>query len=182
MSLHLVRVGAMGHVGRFMSSDATSYPRATQVIVRTRRGLEIGQVLAPPDHSSETRQRDGTILRGMTIQDQLLAARLEKNKHEAFEACRNRLSDLDNPATLIDVEHLFDGRSLFFYFLGEISPDIERITAELAELYEAKVKFRRFADAVTNGCGPGCGTEDAEGGCTNCVTCAVRGACNGEAS
>ncbi len=79
----------------------------------------------------------------------------------------------------MDVEHLFDGRTLWFYFLGEITPELSSITDELAELYEAQVQFRRFAETLTAGCGPGCGTEDAQGqGCQSCGTgCAIAGAC-----
>ena len=80
---------------------------------------------------------------------------------------------------LIDVEHLFDGQSLYFYFLGDVGPATEQLTAELAELYSAAVKFDQFTDTLVNGCGPNCGTADAEGGgCgTSCVSCAVAGAC-----
>jgi hypothetical protein len=87
---------------------------------------------------------------------------------------------LQLPAVLMDVEHLFDGQTLLFYFLGEITPELEALTDELAELYELHVQFRRFAEAVTTGCGPGCGTEAATGGgCTSCGTgCAVAGACS----
>ena len=45
---HLVRVGAMGQVGRFAAVDAVRYPRHSRVIVRTRRGLEMGDVLRRP--------------------------------------------------------------------------------------------------------------------------------------
>jgi hypothetical protein len=38
----------MGQVGRFAAVDAVRYPRHCRVIVRTRRGLEIGDVLAGP--------------------------------------------------------------------------------------------------------------------------------------
>ena len=50
---------------------------------------------------------------------------------------------------------------------------------ELAELYEAEVQIRRFAETLTNGCGPGCGTDEATGGgCGSCSTgCAVAGTC-----
>jgi cell fate regulator YaaT (PSP1 superfamily) len=167
----------MGSVGGYTSADATVFPRQARVIVRTRRGLEIGEVLAPPSGDAFSNASEGVILRGMTAQDHLLAARLETNKDEAFAACAERLAELDADATLIDVEHLFDGRSLIFYFLGDVTPTIERITGELAETYESKVQFRNFADAVTNGCGPNCGTEDAEGGCQSCVSCAVSVAC-----
>ena len=175
---HLVRVGVMGHVGRFYAADATRYPRDSKVIVRTQRGLEVGEILSPPGSDVSGAEPDGAILRGMTPEDHLLAARLEKNKNGAFEACTQQLAKLDTAATLVDVEHLFDGKMLFFYFLGEVTREIEQLTSQLAEIYEAKVKFRNFTDAVTNGCGPNCGTEDAEGGCTSCVTCAVAGACS----
>ena len=38
----------MGQVGRFAAVDAVRYPRRSRVIVRTRRGLEMGEVLCPP--------------------------------------------------------------------------------------------------------------------------------------
>jgi cell fate regulator YaaT (PSP1 superfamily) len=173
---HLVRVGALGHVGRFTAVDAVRYPRHARVVVRTGRGLELGEVLAGPE-GADTGPADGSILRGVTLEDQLLAARLEMNRQAACEACTARLVEMGSPAVLLDVEHLFDGQTLLFYFLGEMTPELEALTAELAELYEAQVQFRRFADAVSEGCGPGCGT-DAAAGCKTCVTgCAVAGAC-----
>ena len=45
--MHLVRVGNLGHVGRFASAEALRYPRRARVVVRTRRGLEVGEVLSP---------------------------------------------------------------------------------------------------------------------------------------
>src|SRR5471032_697032 len=135
---HLVRVGALGHVGRFTAVDAVRYPRYSRVVVRTGRGLELGEVLDPPANSAEEERADGSILRGLTIEDQLLEARLEKNRQAAYEACAARLSELSLPATLMDVEHLFDGQTLLFYFLGEMTPELEALTQELAELYETQ--------------------------------------------
>ena len=77
----------------------------------------------------------------------------------------------------MDVEHLFDGASLYFYFLGEVTSQIEAITRELADAYDSKVQFRQFADAVERGCGPDCGTEAAEGCGTGCSSCAIASAC-----
>ena len=47
--LHLLRVGAMAHVGWFRSTDAVRYPRGARVIVRTARGMERGEVLGHDD-------------------------------------------------------------------------------------------------------------------------------------
>lgn len=177
---HLVRVGAMGQVGRFAAVDSVRYPRHSRVIVRTRRGLEIGDVLAPPDDRDDGRTfADGDLLRGMTVEDDLLYARLEKHRHEAYEACAKLLAEHKLPAVLVDVEHLFDGQGLFFYFLGDVPANVERYTERLAEAYETKVQFRKFAETLIEGCGPGCGTEEArgQGGCDACTSCAVAGAC-----
>ncbi len=167
-------------MGRFTSVDAVSYPRDAKVIVRTSRGLEAGEILGPAEDTTLRGATDGSILRGMTDADDLLKSRLEKNRQQAIDACTARLSERKINATLLDIEHLFDGRSLFFYFLGEVTPEIESITAELAEVYDAAAQFRKFSETLAEGCGPGCGTDEApgHGGCTLCATaCAVSGAC-----
>jgi cell fate regulator YaaT (PSP1 superfamily) len=169
----------MGHVGRFTAVDAVRYPRTARVIVRTSRGLEIGEVLSQAADAPPPGQSDGSILRRMTIEDQLLEARLERNRQEAFAACAQRIRELGVGAALVDVEHLFDGRSLVFYFLGDVPAEVEAVTAELAEVYDAAVQFRKFTDTVAEGCGPGCGTADAAGaGCKTCATgCPIGSAC-----
>lgn len=176
---HYVRVGVLGHVGRFVASDAARYPRRARVVVRTARGLELGEVLSLPD-DDEPYDSDGVLLRGVTVEDELLAARLEKNRAAAFEACQQRIREESLSATLMDVEHLFDGQTLVFYFLGDQPEALTGLLGELAEAYESKAQLRSFTDALTHGCGPGCGTEEATGGgCSSCATgCAVASACS----
>jgi cell fate regulator YaaT (PSP1 superfamily) len=170
----------MGQVGRFAAVDAVRYPRHSRVIVRTRRGLEIGEVLAAPDdNGNRLAEADGDLLRGMTIEDELLVARLEKHRQAAYEACAALLAEHKLSAVLVDVEHLFDGQGLFFYFLGSVPAEVETLTTQLAEAYETKVQFRKFTETLIEGCGPGCGTEEVKGrgGCETCSSCAVAGAC-----
>ncbi len=149
------------------------------MIVRSVRGLEIGEVLAEPSPTDIVAETHGQILRRMTLEDQLLEARLEKHRQSAFEACSAILNEHRVSAALVDVEHLFDGQGLFFYFLGEVPREVEDLTQQLAETYEATVQFRQFAKTLAEGCGPGCGTEEAkgQGGCESCSTCAVASAC-----
>jgi len=187
MGYHLVRYSLLGEIGRFVAADASLYPRKSRVIVRSSRGLEVGEVLSEPAPSAspspsekQIGQPEGQILRKMTIEDDLLVARLEKHRHTAFEACSALLAEHNVPATLMDVEHLFDGAGLFFYFLGEVPAETEQFTQQLAEKYEKTVAFRKFAETLAEGCGPGCGTEAAmgQGGCDNCTSCAIASACN----
>ncbi len=175
---YLIRVGTMGNVGRFCSPDGVLYPRASRVILRTSRGLESGEVLIDHDECPID-DADGLVLRQMTIEDDLLTARQAKNRDAAYQACSQRIEQARLNVVLMDVEHLFDGQNLIFYFLGDSSPEVDGIVAELTELYEAKVQFRKFTETVIAGCGPLCGTDEAEGhGCGSCATgCAVSGAC-----
>jgi cell fate regulator YaaT (PSP1 superfamily) len=168
------------------SVDGQRQARGARVVCRTPRGLEIGEVLSPVDEATLPADAAnggvplGTVLRRMTVEDELLLARIEKHKHEAFVACERQLVERGIPAVLLDAEHLFDGQSLLFYFLGESTPELDALTRELAETYDAHVQFSKFAETLTAGCGPGCGTAEAEGagcGTGGCSTCSVLGAC-----
>ena len=174
---HFVRVGLHGDVGRFRSTDSARYPRGERVVVWTGRGLEVGEVLSAADSAEAA--PDGELLRAMTSQDDLLAQRLEQRRGEAYNACVALLAERGLDAVLMDVEHLFDGSGLYFHFLGDVPPEVEALTAELSEAYEAKAQIGRFAQTLTEGCGPGCGTEEAkgQGGCDSCASCAVASAC-----
>lgn len=174
---HLVRVSVLGQIGRFVSVDATSYPRGTDVICRTRRGLEVGVVVSHSHRSVDRGASDGSILRAVTPQDFLILERQKKNRQEAFLACQRLLAEHQTTATLVDVEPLFDGQSLYFYFLGPTDPHVAELVDALAASYDAEVKFGDFVRAVEAGCGPACGTDAATGCGDSCATCAVVNAC-----
>ena len=190
-----VRVGVFGHVGRFRSAQAAPYQHGRRVVCRTRRGLEIGMALgsqaaadasefdrlptAETDNAQtvEGRPDDGVVLRYVTAEDDLVLARLERNRLAALADCEQLLASRKSDATLVEVEHLFDGQSLFFYFLGEVDAHTAQLTEQLAATYESRVQFRQFSDAMERGCGPDCGTEAAAGCGDGCSHCALAEAC-----
>jgi cell fate regulator YaaT (PSP1 superfamily) len=163
----------MGNVGRFRSSSP--YARGARTVCRTARGLELGEVMGPVDSG----EADGDVIRRMTQEDQLLEARLRHNADDAFAACQQLLDELACPPALLDVELMFDGQGLFFYFLGDVPAQVDAMTADLALAYEAHAQIARFTETLESGCGPECGTEEASGGCGsgNCSSCAVVEAC-----
>ncbi len=176
---HLVRHGVLGHIGPFSSADGLRHSRGSSVIVRTERGLEWGEVLAPPAaDDGPVQPADGVILRRATPNDRLLRDRLEKHRASALERCGALIDARGVPVVLLDAEHLFDGSGLLFYFLGDVTDELEAIVQELADEYETEVAFHRFAETLEHGCGPGCGTEAASGGCGSCATsCSLASAC-----
>jgi cell fate regulator YaaT (PSP1 superfamily) len=176
---HLVRIGVLGQIGRFQSGDFVQFGRGTQVVCRTSRGLEFGSVLTIVHNQTSALPRAGTIVRGATPEDHLLWARIKKNRSSAFKECQRLLDERAVGVALMDVELLFDGKSIYFYFLGDITPEMEALTLELTEAYESKVQLRQFAEAMTLGCGPDCGSEGG-GGCgdAGCGSCSIAGACS----
>ena len=185
-TLHFVKTGLMGVLGRFEASDFRTYARDQRVICRTRRGLEWGTVVCDIGlqdsgdaevTGASRRNCDGELLRTTTPDDEMIVERLDRFRDRAFEACRELLAQRSLAVTLVDVEHLFDGESLFFYFLGETDSRIEALTEELAEAYDRKVKFKKFAESLSQGCGPTCGTEESSCKSSGCGSCALSGSC-----
>ncbi len=180
---HVVRFGTLGHLGRFTSADVEDRPHGCRVVVQTTRGIETGELLLSQAMSShDASPVEGSLLRAMTVDDELLEARLQQNRLSAIEKCAERIAELELPVSLVDVEPLFDGQTIVFYFLGEETPEVERLVEELAETYETKVQFRRFAETLDVGCGPDCGTGTSTG-CGSCSEggCSLAKACNNAA-
>jgi cell fate regulator YaaT (PSP1 superfamily) len=178
---YLVRFGAFAHIATFSSEAELSLARGNRVVCRTKRGLETGEVLTGSQINGvdlNSTSFAGHIIRRTTPQDEMLIARLEKNKDEAVSACLAQIESAQLDIALIDAEQLFDGQSIFFYFLGETDPTLDEITSQLAETYESKVQFRKFTEAVNEGCGPSCGTGESHGcGSSGCGSCAISGHC-----
>lgn len=184
---HLVKIGLFGQVGRLATPGGRLFSRNDRVVCRTSRGLEVGTVLCadelvrrpevPAELSQSPPEFDGEVLRRLTPDDTLIMDRIERFRDKAFQACNELLIERGLKAVLVDVEHLFDGQSLFFYFLGEVPEEVHQVTDELAATYEKKVRFKKFTEALANGCGPDCGTGAAKCSSGGCSSCSVKSVC-----
>lgn len=191
---HLVKIGLFGQVGRLTTPGGRLFSRNDRVVCRTSRGLEVGTVLCADElfRQSDDRARnvsnggtdepptpqfDGEVLRRLTPDDHLIMNRIERFRDKAFTACNELLVERGLKAVLVDVEHLFDGQSLFFYFLGEVPEQVHRITDELAETYEKKVRFKKFTETLASGCGPDCGTGASKCSTGGCSSCSAKSVC-----
>jgi cell fate regulator YaaT (PSP1 superfamily) len=175
---HLCRIGCHGQVGRLRSKSAIRLQRNDRVVCRTARGIELGEVLAAVEAVEES-ELDGTLLRRMTPEDDLLWRNLREMSDQALAECQTWLTEQGSTDTLLEVEPLLDGQTLYFHFVGEPTPDVAEHLKHLASLYEQRVRESKFAELLENGCGPGCGTE-SKGGCGTsggCAVCVVASAC-----
>ncbi len=154
--------------------------RGRRVIVRSRRGVELGRIVSPvTDPNRLPSSSHVQILRPTTEQDELLIGRLQRHKREAVEACREELSRNGSSSLLLDVDQIFDGGTLIMHFLGPVDEVAQSITQSITQRYESIVRSRHFAKLLREGCGPDCGTGESDGCSGTCTGCAVSGACAG---
>ncbi len=181
MNCYLVRVGKLGQIGRFRTLQESVFRRGARVVCRTQRGIEIGQILGPTQLKQSTIDlADGSLLRGMTVEDEILWGHLQEQANQAQNTCQQWLNEHNVAGLLIDVEPLLDGKTLYFHFLSDVSPEIQKHLDQLAAIYERSVRESKFAQLLEHGCGPGCGTEEAKNGCGSkggCAVCQVASKC-----
>ena len=176
--LYLVRVGYQQEIIPLLAG-AHSLARGEQIICRTPRGIEMGEVMAATNPEYIETSNASKYIRKARPEDELLWRQLTSLSIIASTACQSFLLKKDIPDVLLDVEPLFDGRTLYFHFLGTPSHETEQYVQELSDVYQKSVASSRFALLLEHGCGPGCGTKEKTGCGTGggCAVCAIAGGC-----
>ena len=178
----LVRVGLHGQIGRFQLTTSVTLNRRDRVVCRTARGLEVGTVVQPSSSGQASQgPTDGRILRKLRPEDELLWGHLQQLSHEAHQECVQWLHAQARPTSLLDVEPLLDGKTLYFHFLEPVRAETQEFVDHLVDIYERQVAESEFGQLLEQGCGPGCGTEQAVNGCSTqgggCAVCKVASHC-----
>ena len=139
-----VRYGAMETTDRFSTPD-TDVPVGSNVIVRTPRGVEWGLLVQFRRRVSEAEKIVGQLLREATPSDaekqKDIEERLEVNE---FQTCKRLLAKNELPMKLVDVEHLFGGHKIIFYFLAEGRVDFRELVRDLAKEYRTRIEMRQI--------------------------------------
>lgn len=166
---YLVSHGSSGELSRFTSPDA--YERGDRVVVRSQRGLELGEVLCPSRGRVLTDTPVGELLRKTTVEDETIVAGLRERAQRLFDDGRRLTAELQLPLEILDVEILFDGHEVTLYHVCWAPCDERPLVSALSRKYETMVALRDLAlPAGASGCGkPDCGGKDG-GGCTSCGT------------
>jgi cell fate regulator YaaT (PSP1 superfamily) len=142
----IVRHGAMRFLGTF-DADTDSYARGQEVIVRTERGLEFGQLLCPTTPRAVeliAEPTRGRIVRVMTEQDRAERERLHTVEERELETCARFVQQRRLQMELVDVEHLFGGERIIFYFLAEKRVDFRELVKDLAREYQTRIEMRQI--------------------------------------
>jgi cell fate regulator YaaT (PSP1 superfamily) len=133
-------------LGEFEADDLP-LKRLDEVVVRTERGHELGQVLCPSTPSALqmlSEPTHGRILRTLTQGDRQERDRIKAAEKKEMEACAGFVAQRKLQMELVDVEHLFGGERLIFYFLAEKRVDFRELVKDLARTFQTRIEMRQI--------------------------------------
>src|SRR3954471_1451107 len=126
MSKYVVRSGVMRSLCVFAPSRGENYLRGARVIVRTDRGLELGEVLCEATDEAVEGMADprrGQIVRAATTDDHRELEQLREQERKEFDIVAGCVAKSGLSMKLVDVEHIFGGERIVVYYLSETRVD-----------------------------------------------------------
>lgn len=147
MPRYIVRHGVMRNLGVFSPRGRDLYARGDQVIARTSRGLEAGEVLCEATDESVQQLNDpkqGQILRTLSDDDTRELRKLFEQERREHEACRLEIQRLGLEMQLVDVEHLYGGERVVIYYLAESRIDFRELVKTLAAEFQTRIEMRQI--------------------------------------
>jgi cell fate regulator YaaT (PSP1 superfamily) len=134
-----------GKVYYFDAGELDPAP-AQCVIVETERGLSVGTV-AVVGRSGQDVPSDPPlkpILRVASEEDQ---KKIEQNRNKEVEAkafCQTCIERHGLDMRLVEVEHLFDGSKIIFYFTADERVDFRGLVRDLAAKFRTRIEMRQI--------------------------------------
>lgn len=147
MPTYIARHGTVRFLGEFAPEGEAAYRRGQHVILRTDRGLEAGEILSvstPETLRLLPEPTRGQIVRSQTGDDRAELARLAEREEAAFHACKRFIGERKLQMDLIDVEHLFGGERLVFFFVAEKRVDFRELVRDLAREFRTRIEMRQI--------------------------------------
>jgi cell fate regulator YaaT (PSP1 superfamily) len=144
---YIVRHGAMRNLGEYEAAEGMNFPRGSRVIVRSDRGVEVGDVLGdaiPKAVAMLNEPTRGRILRLMTSDDAANQQKLKDSERREFTICADLVKQRKLQMELVDVEHLFGGERIVFYFLAEKRVDFRELVKDLARECQTRIEMRQI--------------------------------------
>jgi cell fate regulator YaaT (PSP1 superfamily) len=182
---YLVRYGlTVAQIGRFASEEA--HGRGDLVVIRSHRGIELGEVLVPaPDNVAPVGvPGDGVarVLRVARTVDRERARHAETDRSDWFSACRQVVQSGSWDLELLDIEPLLeDRRAVLHYLAARPLDDPASLVAALRRALDLDVLLEPVDSELGLGADESTSSPvDASAGACRCgsVGCGSSSACS----
>jgi cell fate regulator YaaT (PSP1 superfamily) len=137
----------MRNLGVFSPRARDVYARGDQVIARTHRGLEAGEVLCEASDTAVAQLVDpkqGQILRRASGDDVRDLRKMFEQERREYEICSREIERLALDMRLVDVEHLYGGERVVVYYLAEGRVDFRDLVKSLANEFQTRIEMRQI--------------------------------------
>jgi cell fate regulator YaaT (PSP1 superfamily) len=186
---YLVRFGRLGDFGRFRSEPALPCERGQRVVVRTYRGLEIGEVLRPATEGHAhflPNTTVGILVRHATSEDEAREGEQVGRSQSILARAGDLVAALKLALVVLDIEMLLDGKRVVLHHLTLGPADPRELVSTLAREFDVTVELADLSappetptpEEEEHGCGScgssgGCGSCGS-GGCGSCDSSSTR--------
>ncbi|QJX01047.1 PSP1 domain-containing protein [Frigoriglobus tundricola] len=143
----LVRHGSMRFLGVFTQPPGTTVRRGDVVVLRTERGQESGEVLCPATPEAVAAIPEptrGEIVRVAGPEDREKMARVREQQQLQYETGAKLVAQHKLAMQIVDVEYLFGGERLIFYFLAEGRVDFRDLVKSMAREFHTRIELRQI--------------------------------------
>ncbi|MFN6401777.1 MAG: stage 0 sporulation family protein [Planctomycetota bacterium] len=141
---YVVRCGV--HRAVFAMNSRTEQKRGDQVIARSNRGLELGEVLCeitPENQSATEKLPGGSIQRPAGPVELETSGKLKTQSALDAKQCQEAVESLDLSMHIIDVERIFGGEMITIYFTAAERVDFRELVKKLASKFHARIEMRQ---------------------------------------
>ena len=147
-SKYVVRYGSMRQLGEFSAKRQHRIRRGDDVIVRSDRGVEFGIVLC--DAGQKTSEylgenvRTGRILRLASDEDRRSLEEVSEREKTFFAEGQRMIAERRLQMQLVDVEQVFGGERIIFYYLAEKRVDFRELVKGMARDFNTRIEMRQI--------------------------------------
>jgi cell fate regulator YaaT (PSP1 superfamily) len=144
---YVVRYGRMRSLGEFRSLPELDHARGEQVLIRTERGTEVGEVLCPVSARTTPflgNSFRGEIIRRATPEDRDRETELGDARPPAFDTCQELIAKRRLQMKLVDVEMIHGRERVVFFYLAEQRIDFRDLVKELARVLKTRIEMRQI--------------------------------------
>jgi len=169
----LVRYGQMNTLSFFEHHETKISKVNTRTVIKTERGLELGYLVGRLTSYkggqfklSEEQIKEyfeasnidfspgpaGKFIRYATPADASEERHLRKIAQEEMECCRRFAKEMELPMKIVDVEHVFGGERIIFYFMSDGRVDFRELVKRVAQEYQTRIEMRQSARVTKPNC------------------------------
>jgi len=140
-----VRYGKMRMVARFKTDREDLHVR-DRCVVRTDRGKELGEVLTPlqPIPDAIPAESLWDVIRRANTEDLVNVERLDKESvPRAIRTCKELVQKLNLEMKVTDVDYVYGGERLIFYFTSQSRVDFRELVRQLAHEFRTRIELKQ---------------------------------------